>query len=59
MVLTGKFLSDLVLQILSYVAQVRARISETSTRRYSNSKDKGVQFGRRSLEISDDAKRDP
>lgn len=55
--LTGKFLSDLVLQILSYVAQVeRENIRKRQQEGIQIAKDKGVQFGRRSLEISDDAR---
>ena len=52
-----KFLSDLVLQILSYVAQVeRENIRKRQQEGIQIAKDKGVQFGRRSLEISDDAR---
>ena len=55
--LTGKFLSDLVLQILSYVAQVeRENIRKRQEEGIQIAKDKGVQFGRRSLEISDEAR---
>ena len=48
---------DQVLQIMNYVAQVK---HETIRKRQQEDiqivKDKGVQFGRRSLEISDEAR---
>ena len=57
MILTGKFLLDQVLQIMNYVAQVK---HETIRKRQQEDiqlvKDKEVQFGRRSLEISDEAR---
>mgnify|MGYP005931807771 CR=1 FL=1 len=45
--LTGKFIADLVLQILSYVSQVeRENIRQRQAEGIKIAKDKGVQFGR-------------
>lgn len=50
--LTGKFISDLVLQILSYVAQVeRENIKQRQAEGIQLAKKKGVKFGRPALPI--------
>ena len=46
--LTGKFIADLVLQILSYVAQQeRENIRERQAKGIAEAKKRGVHFGRR------------
>lgn len=53
--LTGKFISDLVLQILSYVAeQERIFIKERQAEGIRIAKEQGVKFGRPTMQISDD-----
>lgn len=48
--LTGKFISDLVLQILSYVAETERRnIKERQKEGIKIAKEKGVKFGRKEL----------
>lgn len=55
--LTGRFLSELILQILSYVAQIeRENIKQRQKEGIQIAKEKGVQFGRQSFEISAEAK---
>ncbi|WWU63300.1 recombinase family protein [Clostridium baratii] len=50
--LTGKFISDLVLQILSYVAQIeRENIKQRQAEGIQLAKKKGVKFGRPALPI--------
>lgn len=50
--LTGKFIADLVLQILSYVAEIeRDNIHQRQAEGIRSAKEKGVKFGRPSLEI--------
>ena len=50
--ITGKFIADLVLQILSYVAQVeRENIRQRQAEGIRESKAKGVRFGRPRLAI--------
>lgn len=52
--ITGKFLADLVLQILSYVAQVeRENIKQRQREGIKISKEKGVKFGRPKKEYPD------
>lgn len=52
--LTGKFMADLVLQILSYVAQVeRENIRQRQAEGIAAAKAKGIQFGRKTMEIPD------
>jgi DNA invertase Pin-like site-specific DNA recombinase len=52
--LTGKFLSDMVLQILSYVAQVeRENTKQRQMEGIKEAKKKGVSFGRPKNEIPD------
>lgn len=52
--LTGKFISDLVLQILSYVAQVeRDNIKQRQREGIKIALEKGVKFGRPRLDRSD------
>lgn len=49
--LLGNFISDLVLQILSYVAeQERAFIKQRQKEGISNAKNKGIKFGRPKIE---------
>ena len=44
---TGKFIADLVLQILSYVAQIeRENTKQRQAEGIRIAKEKGVQFGR-------------
>lgn len=51
---TGKFISDMVLQILSYVAQVeRENIKQRQAEGIREAKIKGVKFGRPKLELPD------
>lgn len=53
--LTGIFISDLVLQILAYVAETeRAFIHQRQAEGISAAKVKGVQFGKRKIELPDD-----
>ncbi|MBO4108883.1 recombinase family protein [Streptococcus suis] len=55
--LTGRFLSELILQILSYVAQIeRENIKQRQKEGIEIAKAKGTQFGRQSFEISAEAK---
>lgn len=50
--LTGKFISDLVLQILSYVAQIeRENIHQRQMEGIKEAKKRGVKFGRSKIEI--------
>lgn len=50
--LTGKFVSDLVLQILSYVAQLeREKIHQRQLEGIKAAKEKGVRFGRPKKEV--------
>lgn len=52
---TGKFIADLVLQILSYVAQVeRENIRQRQAKGIRIAKEKGVKFGRPCLNIPED-----
>lgn len=52
--LTGKFIADLVLQVLSYVAQIeRENIKQRQAEGIQVAKDKGVKFGRPQLAIPD------
>ena len=45
--ITGKFLADLVLQVLSYVAQIeREHISQRQKQGIEEAKKKGIRFGR-------------
>lgn len=54
--LTGRFLSDLVLQILSYVAQIeRENLRQRQSEGIQIAKEKGIQFGRQKCEISERA----
>ena len=53
--ITGKFIADLVLQILSYVAQVeRENIRQRQAEGIRIAKKKGVKFGRPRIEIPDE-----
>lgn len=53
--ITGKFIADLVLQILSYVAQVeRENIHQRQMEGIREAKKKGVRFGRPRQELPDD-----
>jgi len=53
--LTGQFIADLVLQILSYVAQIeRENIHQRQAEGIKAAKDKGVRFGRPRKEIPDE-----
>ncbi len=50
--LTGTFIADLVLQILSYVAQTeRENIRKRQAEGIAAAKDKGVRFGRKKIEL--------
>lgn len=50
--LTGKFIADIVLQILSYVAQIeRENIHQRQMEGISEAKKRGVKFGRSKIEI--------
>ena len=50
--LTGKFIADLVLQVLSYVAQVeRENIKQRQAEGIKIAKENGVKFGRPSIPI--------
>lgn len=50
--LNGKFIADLVLQILSYVAQVeRENIKQRQAEGIKIAKENGVKFGRPSIPI--------
>lgn len=52
--LTGIFIADLVLQILSYVAQTeRESIKQRQAEGIAAAKAKGVRFGRKALELPD------
>ena len=49
---TGKFISDIVLQILSYVAQIeRENILQRQMEGIREAKKKGIKFGRTQIEI--------
>ena len=49
---TGKFISDIVLQILSYVAQIeRENILQRQMEDIREAKKKGIKFGRTQIEI--------
>lgn len=53
--LTGKFIADIVLQILSYVAQVeRENTHQRQMEGIKEAKKRGVQFGRRNKEIPEE-----
>ena len=53
--ITGKFMADLVLQILSYVAQVeRENIHTRQKEGIKEAKKRGVQFGREAMELPDE-----
>lgn len=53
--LTGVFISDLVLQILAYVAETeRAFIRQRQVEGIAIAREKGVKFGRRKIQIPDD-----
>lgn len=53
--LTGKFIADLVLQILSYVAQIeRENIHQRQMEGIKEARKKGVRFGRPRQELPDD-----
>lgn len=53
--LTGVFISDLVLQILAYVAETeRAFIRQRQAEGIAAAKQKGIKFGCRKLELPDD-----
>ena len=53
--ITGKFISDLVLQILSYVAQIeRENIRQRQAEGIREAKAKGVRFGRPRLAIPEE-----
>lgn len=53
--LTGKFISDIVLQILSYVAQIeRENTLQRQKEGIYEAMKKGVKFGRPSIEIPDE-----
>ncbi|MFM1583597.1 recombinase family protein [Helcococcus ovis] len=53
--LTGKFIADIVLQILSYVAQVeRENTHQRQMEGIKEAKKRGVQFGRRKKEIPEE-----
>lgn len=50
--ITGRFLSDIVLQILSYVAQIeRENIHQRQMEGIREAKKKGIKFGRNQIEI--------
>lgn len=52
--LTGKFIADLVLQILSYVAQIeRENIKQRQAEGIQLAKEKGIQFGRPQIALPD------
>ena len=52
--ITGKFLADLVLQVLSYVAQVeRENINQRQREGIKVAKEKGIKFGRPKKEYPD------
>lgn len=52
--ITGKFLADLVLQVLSYVAQVeRENINQRQREGIKIAKEKGIKFGRPKKEYPD------
>lgn len=53
--LTGKFIADLVLQVLSYVAQIeRENIRQRQAEGIEAAKRKGIRFGRSALCIPED-----
>lgn len=53
--LTGKFIADIVLKILSYVAQVeRENTHQRQMEGIKEAKKRGVQFGRRNKEIPEE-----
>lgn len=53
--LVGKFVSDVVLQVLSFVAEnERENIKARQAEGIKNAKEKGVRFGRPSFECSED-----
>ena len=52
--LTGQFIGNLVLQVLSYVAQVeRENIKQRQSEGIKAAKNRGVQFGRQQIEVSE------
>ena len=52
--LTGKFIADLVLQIMSYVAQIeRENTKQRQREGIQLAKERGVQFGRPEAKIPD------
>ena len=52
---TGKFIADLVLQILSYVAQIeRENIKQRQAEGIQLAKEKGVKFGRPQIALPED-----
>lgn len=52
--ITGKFLADMVLQVLSYVAQIeRENILQRQAEGIKEAKAKGVKFGRPQIELSE------
>lgn len=56
--LTGKFISDLVLQILSYVAQIeRENIKQRQSEGIKLAKEKGVKFRRPTIPIPKEFKK--
>lgn len=56
--LTGKFIADLVLQILSYVAQIeRENIRQRQAEGIRIAKEKGVKFGRPVMDIPETCKK--
>jgi len=56
--LTGTFVSDLVLQILSYVAQTeRESIKKRQAEGIASAKEKGIKFGRPSVKIDINSKK--
>lgn len=53
--LTGKFIADIVLQILSYVAQIeRENIHQRQMEGIREAKKRGVKFGRSKIEIPEE-----
>ena len=55
--LTGKFMADIVLQILSYVAQVeRENTKQRQMEGIKEAQKKGVRFGREALQLPDNFK---
>ena len=53
--LTGKFIADIVLQILSYVAQIeRENTYQRQMEGIKEAKKRGVKFGRSKIDVSKD-----